>query len=99
MATNNQFLTQDDFTFTENSEAGDEFGAALASNNLNQDTNTTAFGTFPVDDLVVGTPLEDLPDFTGANQIDAGMVNLVLGSPSGLVRSANVLDVRRLLWR
>ncbi|MDP9342627.1 MAG: integrin alpha [Actinomycetota bacterium] len=81
----NQFVTQGDFSF-DPTEAGDEFGAALAANNLNQDTNTNAVGTFAVDDLVVGAPLEDLFDpSTGTPQADAGIVNFVFGSSSGLV--------------
>ncbi len=87
-ALNNQLVTQDDFSF-DPTEAGDEFGAALAANNLTQDTNTTQAGTNAVDDLVVGVPLEDFLDFSGVTQVDAGIVNFVFGSPSGLVPTVN----------
>lgn len=54
-------------------EAFDEFGAVLAAGDFNNDGR---------DDLAVGVPREDI-FFNGSNQLDAGAVNVVYGSPSG----------------
>jgi hypothetical protein len=51
-------------------EAGDRFGFALASADINCDGST---------DLVVGTPYEDISGFA-----DTGMVQIVWGGPIGL---------------
>lgn len=62
-------------------DAGDQFGHALATTDWNKDGCT---------DLVVGTPGEDLANNEDA---DAGEVELILGSPTGLVPAT------ALVWR
>lgn len=56
-------------------EEGDHFGAALAAGDFNGD----GFG-----DLAVGVPEEDIGDFQ-----DAGAVNVIYGSASGLTSAGN----------
>jgi hypothetical protein len=61
------------FTQGSGAEAGDHFGAAVVSGDFNGDGYS---------DLAVGVPGEDLVSAT-----DAGQVNVVYGSPSGLSTS------------
>jgi hypothetical protein len=72
-AAGNQLWTQS--MLSDQSEAGDFFGVSLASGDFNADGR---------DDLAIGASREDLP---GA--VDAGAVNVVLGSPAGLTASGN----------
>jgi hypothetical protein len=60
-------------------EAGDGFGWALAWGDFNGDS---------FDDLAVGVPLEDL-DVEGNSIGDAGAVNVIYGSTSGLTSTGN----------
>jgi hypothetical protein len=73
-----QFLTQDTNPSSSDSNAEDEdwYGAALAVCNFDGDS---------YDDLAIGVPLENLES---SNDTDAGAVNVVYGSASGL----NVYD-------
>ncbi|WP_328718167.1 S1 family peptidase [Streptomyces sp. NBC_00247] len=65
-----QEITQDLDWVAGGSEAGDEFGQALATVDYDEDGCT---------DLVVGTPGEDLDTAT-----DAGMIDILHGAPGGL---------------
>src|SRR5215217_975551 len=57
-------------------EAGDQFGSALAAGN---------FGKDKAEDLAIGVPGEDIQiTSTSPNVIDAGAVNVIYGSSSGL---------------
>src|SRR5919197_316629 len=69
-----QFWTQD-ATGSDPAEAGDEFGSAVATGDFNGDGFT---------DLAVGVPLEDV----GAT-LDAGAVNVLYGSPTGLTATGD----------
>jgi disulfide bond formation protein DsbB len=86
-STGNQFWSQNSTDIKDAAEAGDRFGAALATGDLNGDGN---------DDLAAGAPGESVG--TTAN---AGGVNVILGAGGGLSstgnqlwtqNSANVLD-------
>jgi FG-GAP repeat len=69
-----QFWTQSTPDVNDVSEAGDLFGDSLSSGDFNGDG---------FDDLAIGTPFEDID--TGAGTIDdAGAVNVLYGSSSGL---------------
>ncbi|HEV8626907.1 MAG TPA: FG-GAP repeat protein [Acidimicrobiia bacterium] len=72
-----QFLNQGNGWIADTAEAGDKFGAVLAAGNL---------GKGPEAELVIGTTFEDV----GA-VADAGVVQVVYGSPDGLSRSASQL--------
>ena len=67
-----QTLVQD------NPEAGDQFGAALAVGDFNEDS---------FEDLAVGTPGEDV-----GTTVDAGAVNVLFGSAAGLTTSQTLLQ-------
>lgn len=69
-ATNGQEFTQNTNGVSDTSEAGDRFGAALTAAN---------FGNSSEDDLAIGNPLEDV-----GSLVDAGSVNVLPGSPTGL---------------
>lgn len=56
-------------------EAGDAFGAALASGDLNNDGH---------DDLVIGAPGEN-----GGPLVDSGMIHVLLGSANGITTAGN----------
>ena len=74
-ASGRQFWHQDVANIGGTLENGDFFGRALASGDLNGD----GFG-----DLAIGVPFEDVGDIA-----DAGMVNILYGSQSGLASAGN----------
>ncbi len=74
-ADGDQFLSQDTASVIGADESGDRFGAAVAAADFNSDT---------FDDLAIGTPGEDL---TGI--VDAGAVNVLYGSTTGLTTTGN----------
>ena len=76
-ASGNQLWTQDSPGIQGLAEAGDHFGSALATGDFNND----GFA-----DLAVGVPGEDV----GSAQ-DAGAVNVIYGSASGLASAGNQL--------
>jgi hypothetical protein len=87
-----QLFGQDDLPGAdEGAENGDEFGAALASGDFDDDG---------FDDLVVGSPGEDLPEVSSTDCSlfeceDAGVVHVIYGGASGLaLGSAEMLDTR-----
>lgn len=71
----NQFLHQDSSGILDVAEDDDAFGASLAAGDFNSDLR---------DDLAIGVPLEDI----GAIQ-DAGAVNVMYGSGTGLTSTNN----------
>lgn len=71
----NQFLHQDSSGILDVAESDDAFGAALAAGDFDEDFR---------DDLAIGVPLEDI----GAI-VDAGAVNVLYGSGSGLTSTRN----------
>jgi hypothetical protein len=71
----NQFWNQDSPNVLAAAEEGDQFGAALAAG----DFNGNGFA-----DLAIGVPLEDL-----GSTVDAGGVNVLYGSSSGLTAAGN----------
>jgi hypothetical protein len=75
--TGDQLLTQDSPGIANLAEAGDEFGTALAA---------ADFGVSGQADLAIGVPGEDL-----AGVVDAGAVNVVYGSGTGLAAAGNQL--------
>lgn len=77
----NQLWTQDSPSIFEEAEAGDHFGAALATGDFNNDG---------YDDLAIGVPGEDVTDFYATSHPDAGVVNIIYGSALGLTFSNNV---------
>ena len=87
-ATGNQVWNQDNLADTR--EQGDQFGSALTAGDFNADGYS---------DLAIGVPKEDFPDLgvpgTGVPKcgicLDAGIVNLVNGGPSGLTAAGNAL--------
>jgi len=74
-------------TLTGSNEAGDKFGSALAAGDF--DGNGFA-------DLAVGVPSEDL-GVSGSNVVDAGAVNIIYGSSSGLTATGNNLWYQGIL--
>src|SRR5206468_7203763 len=66
----NQIWTQNSGSVDDSAEVGDEFGASLAAGDFNGDG---------FDDLAVGVLFEDIGSI-----IDAGAVNVIYGSSSGL---------------
>jgi len=69
----NEYHNQDTFGADCAAEQGDRFGYALASGDFNKDG---------YDDLAVGVPFEYLSDLP-----NAGLVNILYGTPGGLVGS------------
>jgi len=69
-----QFWHQNSFSVAGAAEWGDEFGGALAVGDFNDDD---------YDDLAIGVPFEDIGSIT-----DAGCVNVLYGSSSGLQASS-----------
>ena len=82
-ATGNQIFTQNGlFSSTvEAAETGDNFGLALAAGDFNGDGKA---------DLAIGVPNEDVVSALVTNRpvVDAGEVNVVYGSSTGLSRTA-----------
>jgi len=75
-----QEWTQDSSGVPDSAEPGDQFGYALSAWDYNFDGRS---------DLAIGVPFEDvLSTSTGTQQIDAGAVNLIYGSPTGLSSTA-----------
>lgn len=77
--TGNQFWWQDSPDISGVAEAGDQFGYSLAAAN---------FGNGSLADLAIGVPYEDLDPVT---QQDAGTVNVIYGSSTGLTATGNRL--------
>jgi len=87
---NNQIWNQDSTNIKGESGSGDHFGQSLAVGDFNRDT---------YDDLAIGVPFEDFKescDDTPAGTIcveheavDAGAVNIIYGSSSGLTAKNN----------
>ena len=61
-------------------EAGDQFGFALSAWNFGKTTQA---------DLAVGIPFEDVFNIAGDTIVDAGAVQVIYGSASGLVTTGN----------
>ena len=76
-ATGSQLWSQNSSGITDTSEAGDSFGASLAIGAFN-----SAAGL----DLAIGAPGEDV-----GSVVDAGAVNVIYGSASGLVSAGTQL--------
>ena len=75
-STGNLLWSQNSAAISEVSEAGDSFGAALATADLNDDAR---------DDLAIGVPSESI------GTIAAGALNMIYGSGSGLSSTGNQL--------
>jgi FG-GAP repeat protein len=73
-----QFWHQDSTDIAGVAESGDVFGGALAAGDFNGDGRA---------DLAVGVPLEDVP----GPDVDAGVVNVLYGSTSGLASAGDQL--------
>ena len=74
-AVGTQIWTQDSEGLLEVAENGDRFGAALAAGDYNGDGRA---------DLAIGAPDEDI-----AGLVDAGVVQVMYGSPTGLAAAGN----------
>ncbi|MFL5797789.1 MAG: FG-GAP repeat protein [Actinomycetota bacterium] len=79
-STGNQFWSQDSPGVADASEDSDFFGAALAAGDFNADGFS---------DLAVGAPSEDLSGFLGGTISDAGAINVLYGTPTGLTANGN----------
>jgi hypothetical protein len=73
-----QFFTQNTSGIEGSSETGDHFGSALAAGDFNSDER---------DDLAIGEPDEDV-----GSTVDAGSVNVIYGSTTGLSASSPLAD-------
>ncbi len=73
--TGSQMWSQDSSGIADGGEPGDLFGFAVATGDLNKDG---------YDDLAIGAPAEDIGTIA-----DAGVVHVLLGSPSGLRASGS----------
>jgi FG-GAP repeat len=78
-----QFWTQDTSNVNDLVEEGDIFGNALSSGDFNGDG---------FDDLAIGVPLEDVVTETRGTQFNAGAVNVLYGSSSGLSATSPIPD-------
>jgi FG-GAP repeat len=76
-ATGDQFWTQNSSAVLDSSEGGDQFGENLAAGDFNGDGRS---------DLAVGVPFEDVGGVG-----DAGVVNMLYGSSTGLTATGNQL--------
>ena len=76
-----QHWTQDGSGIADVSEPGDQFGYALAAWNYGRDSRA---------DLAIGVPYEDVVSaVTGTLQLDAGAVNVLYGTSTGLSSTGN----------
>jgi len=75
-----QVWNQSSLDASDSEEPGDSFGAALAAGDFNCDS---------ISDLAIGVPHEDLLDGVGRTLTDAGAVNVIYGSSSGLTATGN----------
>jgi hypothetical protein len=86
MTDGNQFWHQDSaaggLLVEGRAESGDRFGAALVVGNFNGDA---------YDDLAIGVPGEDVETTNAGTIVDAGAVNILYGSASGLTVTNNRL--------
>jgi hypothetical protein len=73
----NQYWTQNSPGVNDAAEPGDRFGSSVATGDVNGDG---------FDDLIVGVPFEDIG---AAPKTDAGAVQVLFGSPTGLVAAGN----------
>lgn len=80
-STGNQFWTQDSPGIAETAEVADQFGTALVAADFGKDTASGCY-----DDLAIGVPSESNK---AANIFNAGGVNVLYGSASGLSASGN----------
>ncbi len=78
-ASGNELWYQDGVLLTGTAEAGDRFGAALASGDFDDDV---------ADDLAIGVPGED---FESAGHDNGGAVNVIYGGSSGFTAVGNQL--------
>jgi FG-GAP repeat len=78
-----QFWTQESTNVNDLAEEGDIFGNALSSGDFNGDG---------FDDLAIGVPLEDVVTETRGTQFNAGAVNVLYGSSSGLSATSPIPD-------
>jgi len=76
----NQFWTQDSPGVADAAEDGDSFGSSLAAGDFNGDGFS---------DLAIGVQSEDISGFLGGTVTDAGAVNVLYGSATGLVANGN----------
>jgi len=81
-ASGNRFFEQDSPSILDVAEVGDRYGNSLAVGDFDGDGRI---------DLVVGIPGEDLLDASGVNVADAGAVNVIYNSSSGLTATGNQL--------
>ena len=81
-ASGNQFWTQDSPGVSDVAETGDRFGSTLAAGDFNGDGFS---------DLAIGVPKEDvvIRSITGETADDAGAVNVIYGSATGLTATGN----------
>ena len=81
--TGNQMWYQGVNGILDSAEINDRFGSSLAAGNFGK-VNANA------DDLAIGVPGEDIKITpTSPNVVDAGMINVIYGSNSGLVNTGN----------
>ena len=78
-AAGNQLWHQDSPSVLDTADDDDEFGAALATGDFDNDG---------FDDLAIGVPGEDLAQPPGGNASDAGAVNVLHGSSAALPPAA-----------
>ena len=78
------YWNQDSSGIKGRAESNDHFGMALVAANFNGDFNTST--GFPIDDLAIGVPGDNVNGVEGA-----GAVNLILGSDSGLTSIGDLL--------
>lgn len=87
-ATSNQIWDQDIPNVNGAAETKDNFGAALAAGDFNSDGFT---------DLAIGVPGENTTNLQGNLVVDAGAVNILYGSATGLSATGNQIWTQRAL--